>query len=116
DPHAYGRYWAARVEAMLRACTDDRDLLPAERTIDVHFRRFMENDLATVRDIYSVAGQPFTDLSLSEMRSFIARHQRGKHGRITYNLTDFGLDERERREALRFYVERFGVDEEPLNA
>ncbi|MCU1429916.1 MAG: sulfotransferase, partial [Actinomycetia bacterium] len=42
DPHAYGRYWAARVEAMLRACTDDRDLLPAERTIDVHFRRFME--------------------------------------------------------------------------
>jgi hypothetical protein len=39
-------------------------------------------------------------------------HPRGKFGGIVYDLTDFGLDLLERREALRFYTERFGVTEE----
>ena len=39
----------------------------------------------------------------------MADHPRGRFGRIDYDLADFGLDAAERRAALRFYVERFGV-------
>jgi Sulfotransferase family len=116
DPHAYGSYWSARVEDLLRSCSDERDLLPADRTIDVQFRDFMRDDIATVQRIYDVAGQPFTDESRQHMRSFIAEHPRGKHGRVEYDLSDFGIDEQERRKALQFYVDRFGVEPETLNS
>jgi hypothetical protein len=116
DPHAYGKYWSERVEDLLRACVDDHDRLPQDRTIDVNFRDFMRDDIATVQRIYVLAGQPLTEASHSSMRAFMAEHPRGKHGRIVYDLADFGIDEAERRRALSFYVERFGVTEEPLNA
>jgi hypothetical protein len=37
---------------------------------------------------------------------------RGKHGTIEYRLADVGLDEAERRAALRFYSDHFGVEDE----
>jgi hypothetical protein len=114
DPHAYGAYWAARVEDLLRACVRDRDLLPADRSIDVRFHDFMRDDIAMAREVYRVADQPFTDRSLASMRDFMAAHPRGKHGRVVYDLADFGIDEAERRAALRFYTERFAVEDEVL--
>jgi hypothetical protein len=115
DPHAYGRYWSARVEDLLRACTEQRDLLPDDRTIDLPFREFMRDDIAAVRQVYEVAGEPFTDTTRAEMDAFMAAHQRGRHGRVVYDLGDFGINEHERRDALRFYTERFGIERESLN-
>ena len=40
----------------------------------------------------------------------MADHPRGRHGAVEYDLTQFGLDPAERREALRFYSDRFGVE------
>ena len=40
-------------------------------------------------------------------------HPRGRHGTVAYDLAQFGLDGAERRRALAFYTERFGVTEEP---
>src|SRR5207253_951029 len=48
DPAVIGGYWADRLETMLRACVRDRDLLPAERSIDVLFDEFMAAVVATV--------------------------------------------------------------------
>ena len=61
DPRAIGAYWSAWVEDLFRACTDDRDLLPAGRSLDLLFHDFMADDMATVERVYEVAGQPFTD-------------------------------------------------------
>jgi hypothetical protein len=46
------------------------------------------------------------------MASFMAAHPRGLHGAVTYDLGQFGLDAGERRRALAFYTERFGVSSE----
>ena len=46
------------------------------------------------------------------MQAFMDEHPRGKFGGIRYDLADFGLDPAERRRALRFYTDRFGVPEE----
>ena len=48
DVEGMGAYWADRLERMLRRCADERDVLPADRTIDVHFDEFMADDLAMV--------------------------------------------------------------------
>jgi sulfotransferase family protein len=112
DPHWIGGYWADRIERMLRACVDDRDVLPPDQSIDVHFDEFMADDVAMVERIYDLAGQPVTDRAHAAMQAFMGDHPRGKFGGIVYDLADFGLDPAERREALRFYVDRFGVTEE----
>lgn len=112
DPHRIGRYWADRIEDMLHACVDERDVLPADRSLDVRFPDFMADDVAMVECIYRVAGQAITPDARASMDAFMAEHPRGRHGGVIYELADFGLDREERRRALQFYVERFDVDEE----
>jgi hypothetical protein len=46
------------------------------------------------------------------MRAYQEAHPAGRHGTVVYRLDDFRLDADERRAALRFYQERFGVPEE----
>ena len=112
DPHFIGGYWADRIARMLRSCADERDVLPADQSIDVHFDEFVADDVAMVERIYGLAGQPMTDTARAAMRSFMEDHPRGKFGGIVYDLADFGLDAGERRDALRFYTDRFDVTAE----
>ena len=114
DPGWYGRYWSKRLESMLASCVRDRDLLPAGQSVDVRFSEFMADDISMVRRIYELAYQPFTDETESAMTAFMADHPRGPHGRVAYDLGDVGLDSEERRAALRFYSDRFDVDEEGI--
>jgi hypothetical protein len=104
-----GAYWADRLQRMLRACVDHHDLLPAARTIDVHFDEFMADDFAMVRRIHDVAGLASTTASESSMRAFLVAHPRGRFGGIDYDLAPFGLDRSDLRETFGFYTERFGV-------
>jgi hypothetical protein len=110
NPEKIGAYWSARIEEMLRACVRDRDVLPADRSIDVRFHEFMDDDTGTVERIYELAGQPMTDEARTAMAQFMVDHPRGRHGAVEYDLTQFGVDPAERREALHFYSDRFGVE------
>jgi hypothetical protein len=112
DVVGISRYWADRLERMLRACVRDRDRLPTDRSIDVRFDEFMADDVAMVGRIYALAGQPMTDAVRAAMAGFMVEHPRGRHGAVNYDLAALGLDGGERRRALAFYVERFGVSEE----
>jgi len=109
DVKGIGAYWADRLEVMLRRCADEREVLPADRTIDVHFDEFMRDDMAMVSRVYELAGQPLDTPARHAMEDFMAEHPRGKFGTVEYDLRQFGLDPGERREALRFYTDRFGV-------
>ena len=95
---------------MLQSCTDDRDLVPPEQSIDVLFHEFMADDVATVERIYKLADQTFTPDVKAAMDDNMADHLRGKHGRVIYDLADFGIDPAERRDALSFYTDRFAVE------
>ena len=112
DLEGIGGYWADRLERMLRRCADDRDLLPAGQTIDVHFDEFMADDVAMVERVYRLAGQPLDETARAAMSTFMVEHPRGRHGTVEYDLEQFGLDPEERRRALAFYVDRFGVTPE----
>ena len=110
DPHRIGHYWSDRIQQMLEAGMRDRDLLPADRSLDVRFDEFMADDLGTVGRIYEVADQPFGPDVRGAMERFVRDHPRGRHGGVRYDLEgDFGIDPAERRAALRDYVDRFGV-------
>ncbi len=107
-----GRYWSARVEDLLRASVRDRPFVPPEQVLDVRFHEFMADEVTMVKGIYEFSEQPMTEDALRAVKSFMAANPRGRLGRIAYHLEDFGLDLRERRQALRFYQERFDVPDE----
>ncbi|HWD56160.1 MAG TPA: sulfotransferase [Acidimicrobiales bacterium] len=112
DVPGIGHYWADRLEQMLANCAEQHSILPADRTIDVHFDDFMADDLAMVARVYDVASQPLDRSSRHAMRAFVAGHPRGKFGAIDYDLTEFDLDPAACRRAFSFYSERFGVTSE----
>jgi len=107
-----GRYWADRIEQMLRASVEGRPRIPASQVSDVLFHEFMADDLATVERLYAFFGEPLSESARAAMRAYLASHARGRLGAIDYRLEDFGLDAADRRRALRFYQERFRVPDE----
>jgi hypothetical protein len=109
DPTAIGRYWADRVEHMMRRCVNDRDDLPAGRTMDLGLDEYRGDEMAWVSRIYGLAEQPMTRRGRKAMRTYLAEHRPGQFGTVAYDLAPLGLDGEERRAALRFYADRFGV-------
>jgi hypothetical protein len=112
DPVAFGSYWSRRVEDFLRGAVTDRDALPPERTIDVHFRDFMRDNMKPVRAIYASAELDLSRPVEEEMATHIATHGRARHGAVIYDLADFGLRADELSERYAFYYERFGIEPE----
>ena len=111
DPEHVGAYWGARIEQMLSACVRDRDVLPADRSADVRFHEFMARRHGHGRTHLRARGATHDRRRRhAAMAQFMVDHPRGRHGAVEYDLTQFGLDPAERREALRFYSDRFGVE------
>ena len=109
EPEELAAYWVDRVDRLLRACVRDRDLLPADRTIDVLFHEFMADDVGMVERIYERNGLAMTPKARTPARrDYMAANPRGKHGRIEYDLRgDFGLDPDDVRARFDYYFERF---------
>ena len=112
DVAAVGRYWAERNTAMLDACLRDRQLLPAERSMDVVFHQFMADDLATVQSIYELADQPYNELSAAAHHEYVATHARDRHGKVAYDFTQFGVDPAGIRDRYANYMAEYGVKAE----
>lgn len=111
NPLLVGSNISAIIERLLHGiCRDRVDGDP--RYIDIHFREMMSDPIALVRRIYAACGKTLLAADEQRMRNWIAANPRGKHGGHDYAAEDFGIDLAERRAALRFYTERYGVAEE----
>lgn len=113
DLHRLGGWWATLLAQMMKACATDRDLVPAAQSVDVIFGSFMADDLGTVETIYERASQPFTAEVADSMRAYALAHPRGRHGRVRYDISNFGFDVDAMRASFADYVERFEVPLEP---
>ncbi|MGH8447281.1 MAG: sulfotransferase family protein [Solimonas sp.] len=108
NPLLVGRNISAIIERLLRGICRDRGN-DDPRFVDVQFRELMQDPIAAVRRIYAAAGKSLAADDEQRMRAWIAANPRDKNGGHDYSAEDFGIDMDERREALRFYTERFGV-------
>ena len=106
-------YWSDRIERLLRACVRDRELVPAQRSLDSPFHMFMADQMGTMERVYALAGLELDVTARGDLEGYIAGHPRGKEGQVVYNLRrDFGVDPAALRERFRFYFDRFPVKAE----
>jgi hypothetical protein len=99
--------WIGRLELMLNALIRDRDVIAAERSIDVTFDDFMADELGVAERVYGLVGEPVTDKARAALREYLAGHQRGRLGKVVTSCEMFGLDENELRARFAPYVSRF---------
>jgi hypothetical protein len=56
------------------------------------------------------AGLPVTDETIADLEAYMASHERGKHGRVVYDLEgDFRLDADHLRRRFAFYTDEVDV-------
>ncbi len=109
-PEWYRDYWTDRIGRLLDASLRDRHLLPKERTTDVFFHQYMDDEMGTLRRIYSSAGMDLTATARSEIDAYQVTHPRGREGQIVYDLRgDFSVTPAEVRSRFESYVHRFPV-------
>jgi len=103
-------YWSDRVHRLLSACVRDRDLVPAERSIDIAFHELNGNEMALLDELYRRGGVELTPKVRGRFQRYLEGNPRGKHGRIRYDLQrHFGMSPDELRGRFGFYFDRFDV-------
>ena len=100
-------YWIDRLEQMLNALVRDRDVIGADRSVDVRFDDFMADELGVAERVYALAGEPFTDAARAAITGYLAGHRRGRLGTVATSYEMFGLAEDDLRTRFAPYVERF---------
>lgn len=110
DPAWLLNYWSDRVHRLLSGCVRDRDLVPAERSIDISFDHLNGNEIPLLEELYRRGGDELTSQVRERFQHYLHGNPRGKHGRIRYDLQrHFDISADELRGRFDFYFERFDV-------
>lgn len=96
-----------RLDVMLGAWVRDRNSIGADRSVDIRFDDFMNDELGTAERIFELAGESLNDGQRAAMADYLAEHQRNRLGRVAVTAQTFGLDEDELRSRFSAYQERF---------
>jgi hypothetical protein len=106
DLRAAGELAAGLTERLLRAAVRDR-AGHEDQIVDVSFRRLCQDPIDALRPAYAAAGVTLRPAAEAQMRAWLADNPQGKHGRHSYDLPTFGLDEPALRERFGFYYQRY---------
>ncbi|WP_253861907.1 sulfotransferase family protein [Mycobacterium asiaticum] len=110
DPDWLLDYWSDRVHRLLSACVRDRELVPAERSIDVSFHQLNGNEMPVLDELYRRGDVELPDRVRNRFQQYLDGNPRGKHGRIRYDLQrHFAISPAELRARFDFYFDRFDV-------
>jgi hypothetical protein len=110
DPQWLLDYWSDRVHRLLSACVRDRDLIAAERSIDISFHQLNGNEMPVLERLYQHARVELPPKVRERFQRYLDGNPRGKHGRIRYDLQrHFGISADELRGRFGFYFDKFDV-------
>jgi hypothetical protein len=116
DPIEIADDWTARIKRVLEHAIEVRSTAPHPDALfyDMHFLDFVEDQFSVVERIYEAFDLPMTGQGADRMRAFIADNPKGKHGIHRYAPEEFGVKPAAIHHAFGPYMERFGLEPEPL--
>ncbi|MBW8752926.1 MAG: sulfotransferase [Sphingomonadales bacterium] len=75
----------------------------------VQYAETLSDPMGVVRGIYSRFDEPFTPEAETAMHAYLADNQKGKHGKHSYDLAEYGLTAGGVRERFKSYIERYDI-------
>jgi hypothetical protein len=99
--------WVDNLDRLLESCVRDRDVIPADHSVDIRFDDFMTDELGTAERLYALAGETFDVPVRSAITDYLTAHPRGRLGRIATSWDVFGIDEVDLRSRFASYIDRF---------
>ncbi|WP_123024215.1 sulfotransferase family protein [Mycolicibacterium stellerae] len=99
--------WVDNLDRLLESCVRDRDVIPADRSVDIRFDDFMNDELGTTERLYALAGEQFDDPARTAITDYLTAHPRGRLGRVATSWDVFGIDESDLRARFASYIDRF---------
>ncbi|OYX64399.1 MAG: sulfotransferase family protein [Novosphingobium sp. 32-60-15] len=95
--------WSDGIEAMMdyRAANPD---LPIH---DMRFKDLITDPVATIRKAYAQFGRELSDEGAASVLQWLAENPADKHGKRSYSLEEFGLDEQTVRSRFARYTETY---------
>jgi hypothetical protein len=110
DPEWLVDYWSDRVHRLLSACVRDRELVTADRSIDIGFHNLDGHEIPLLEGLYERGGTELTPEVRRRFQRYLDANPRGKHGRVRYDLQGhFGVSPEDLRGRFDFYFDRFDV-------
>jgi hypothetical protein len=108
DPHFVGRYTIDYWGFELARYLQQRAEMPASvRLLEVDYSRCVSDGLSVARDLYDLAGMPWTNEGEAAMRQWDIDNPRHKLGSYGYSLEDYGWSEEKIADAFGPVVEEW---------
>lgn len=104
-----GRRWFELSAAMIDRFMQARDLVGPERIYDLPYAALVADPVGSMGDLYAWLGWPLPTETEAAFRRYLADNPQGKHGRHSYELSQFGLDAAEIREGFAAYIDAFDL-------
>jgi hypothetical protein len=99
--------WVDNLDRLLKSCVRDRAIIPADRSVDIRFDDFMNDELGTAERLYALAGEPFDGPARTAITDYLTAHPRGRLGRVATSWDAFGIDEADLPARFASYTDRF---------
>ena len=81
----------------------------ADAILDVQYADNMRDPMGVVRGIYERFDEPLSAEAEAAMQAYLANNQKGKHGKHTYDLAEYGLSREGVRARFKDYIERYAI-------
>jgi Sulfotransferase family len=76
---------------------------------EVQYAETVNDPIGTVKRIYERFGDDYTAEAKAAMEAYMASNQKGKHGKHSYDLAEFGLSRDGVHERFRGYIEDYDI-------
>jgi hypothetical protein len=81
----------------------------ADAIHDVQYAETVSDPIGTVKRIYERFGDEYTPEAAAAMDAYMANNQKGKHGKHSYDLAEYGLSKEAVRERFKSYIEDYDI-------
>lgn len=101
--HEFLNLWSDGIEAMM----DYRDATPDLPIHDMRYKELIADPVATIRKAYAQFGRELTDEGAEGVLRWLRENPADKHGKRSYSLEEFGLDEKTVRDRFARYMNNY---------
>jgi len=109
DLEAIGRNQIETFDLMIERAAAYKEKHGWDSIYDLQYADLMRDPIGEIRKVYQHFDEPFTAEAEAAMAAYMESNPKGKHGRHTYSLEDYGLTDKAVREHFGEYCERFKI-------